>query len=163
MNADNENTGERGTQKCIEQWLLPCNLFEAAGKSRSEIFTVFGNEYEPVGKIPACYLKYLGDEVKDTAVYSGKGYFIDHCVNHHPEIETAEYAKIHDILSNSDYVKLDDRKPERTSLAFIKRYEKYNTVVVSVDNTNEKKIIVYKTFFGKKTAPYANLRSIQGD
>jgi len=147
----------------ISEWLSPDNLSYAKGKSRNEIFAKFGNEYEPIGGISLEYVKYLGGEITDIRVYSGKGYFIDHAVNHHPEIEPAEYAKIPDILGDPDDVKLDDRRSDRTSLVFIRKYERYGTVVVSTDVTAMGKIVVHKTFFNKTgtKSPYPRLRSIR--
>ncbi|MCL2295283.1 MAG: hypothetical protein FWC36_10555 [Spirochaetes bacterium] len=147
-------------KKQISEWLAPKNLLQAKGKTRKEIFALFGNEYEPIAAIPLKYLKYLGDDITNQTVYSGKGYFIDHAVNHHPEVDAVEYQKIPDILSNPDDVKLDNRKPSRNSLVFIKKHEKYDTAVVSVDTTDEGKIVIHKTYFVNKKSPYTQLQSI---
>jgi hypothetical protein len=72
----------------------------------------------------------------------------------------SEYNKIPDILNNPDDVKLDDRNPDRKALVFVKKYEKYGTVVVSVDVTDMGKIVIHKTFFNTKR-PYTHLRSIR--
>jgi hypothetical protein len=159
--GDTVKMEDNGGGKRISDWLSPENLSEAKGKTRSEIFTQFGNEYEPIASVHPEYLKYLGDDISDTAVYSGKGYFIDHAVNHHPEVAITEYMKIPDILSNPDDVKLDDRNPDRASLVFVKKFENYGRVIVSVDTNDMGKIVIHKTFFYSKKSPYTQLRSIR--
>ena len=155
-NADNE-----GMKELIQDWLSLNNIETAKGKSRNEIFQIFGNAFEVIGSISEEYLKYFGENVTDKSVYSGKGYFIDHAVNHHPEVATEEYLKIPEILSSPDEVKLDDRKPGRVSLVFIKKYQKYGTAIVSVDATAGKKLLVHKSFFNPKKSPYPNLKRVQ--
>jgi hypothetical protein len=159
--GDNVTMEDDSGSKRISNWLSPENLSEAKGKTRGEIFTQFGNEYEPIANINPEYLKYLGDDISDPIVYSGKGYFIDHAVNHHPEIDPIEYTKIPEILSKPDDIKLDDRNPDRISLVFVKKYDRYGTAVISVDVTDMGKLVIHKSFFNPKKSPYPHLRSIR--
>ncbi|MDR0427382.1 MAG: hypothetical protein LBH12_02140, partial [Dysgonamonadaceae bacterium] len=144
----------------IRSWLSEENLQGALGKTRAEIFDEFGNELEPIAIINPDYLQYLGDGVTDNHVYSGKGYFIDHAINHHPNISVKEYDNIQDILDNPDDIKLDTER-EKPSLIFIKQYGKYGVVVVNTDVGEEGKIVFHKTFFLQKKKPYASLPSIR--
>jgi len=160
-NKGGDSKENNNCSKRILDWLSPENLSEAKGKTREDIFSQFGNKYEPIANIDPEYLKYLGDDISDPVVYSGKGYFINHAVNHHPEVDPSEYIKIPDILSTPDDVKLDDRNPERTSLVFVKKFENYGRVIVSVDTNDMGKIVIHKTFFNSKKSPYPHLRSIR--
>ncbi|MDR0711178.1 MAG: hypothetical protein LBF67_02365 [Prevotellaceae bacterium] len=65
------------------------------------------------------YLQYLGNNINDNRVYSGKGYFIDHAVNHHPEVPLSDYQNIQEILNNPDDVLPDDSKAQN-ALVFVK-------------------------------------------
>ena len=145
----------------IKSWLTTDNLNQAQGKSRDEVFEMFGNKYEPIGQIPNEYTHYLADNITDNKVYCGKGYFIEHAVNHHPEVDAEEYTKIPFILQEYDDVKLDERNPNRNSLIFVKKYDRYGTVAVSVDTTDNNKIVIHKSFFNPKKNPYPHLRSVR--
>ncbi|MDR3366007.1 MAG: hypothetical protein LBO71_03450 [Prevotellaceae bacterium] len=147
-------------KKRIRSWLSKSNLDRAMGKSRDEIFTIFGNLLEPIAIIDHKYLPYLGNDIKDYHVYSGRGYFIDHAVNNHPNIPTSEYENIQDILDYPDDVKLDSEK-EKPSLIFVKKYSKYGVEVVRAEAVKSGNTIFHKTFFMQNKKPYANLRSIR--
>jgi hypothetical protein len=145
----------------VQEWLTPENIEKAQGKSREEIFAIFGNKLQPVAYIDPSYLKYLDPSIKDNRVYSGMGYFVEHAVNHHPEINIAEYGKIQDILNNPDDVKLDDRFEGRKSVVFIKKYDTFGTVIVGLGETENGKLVFHKTFFKKSKSPYPQLRDIR--
>ncbi|MDR2813280.1 MAG: hypothetical protein LBB79_01290 [Prevotellaceae bacterium] len=148
-------------QKHISEWLSEDTLHKAKGKTRIQIFQEFGNKLEPVAYMLPEYLQYLGDNIKDNRVYSGKGYFIDHALNHHPEVPIEMYFEIQNILCNPDDVKLDNRKVNKKSLVFIKEYDSFYQVVVAVDETEEGKFLVHKTFNYHHKKPYAGLPGIR--
>jgi hypothetical protein len=148
-------------QKRIGKWLSTGNLQKAKGKTREEIFKEFGNRLEPIVYINPEYLQYLGENLKDNKVYSGKGYFIDHAVNHHPEITPEEYGRIQDILNHPDEVKLDSRSKGKTSLIFIKKYDNYFAEVISVDRDSNNKIIFHKTYYYKEKTPQKTLPNVE--
>ncbi|MDR2490390.1 MAG: DUF1566 domain-containing protein [Spirochaetaceae bacterium] len=130
---------------------------KAAGKKRDEICELFGNTPEPIAKIHEEYTKYLDPTIKDSTVYCGKGYFIDHAVNHHPEVAILEYQKIPEILNFPDDVRLDTKKTARKSLVFIKKYDNNKIVIVSTYEDNDKKLVFHKSFFTSKKRPYKTL------
>ncbi|MDR1323264.1 MAG: hypothetical protein LBK68_02385 [Candidatus Margulisbacteria bacterium] len=94
----------------IKEWLSENNLAKARGKTRQEIFLIFGSKLEPIAYIKPKYMKRLDKNLTDNKVYSGKGYFIDHAINHHPELPISEYYKIQDILDDPDRIKLDEKE-----------------------------------------------------
>ena len=153
----NDNVATREAR--IREWLSDENLEWAEGKTLDEILEHFGNELQPIAVIPTGYLKYLGDKATDTHVYCGKGYFIDHAVNHHDEEPIEEYLKIQDILDSPTDVKLDTSKG-RPTLLFIKQYDKYYVEMVSVGEDGTNRIVLHKSFFHRKKLPHRRLPSV---
>ena len=145
----------------ISDWISDENIEKAKGKSREDIFKIFGNELKPIAFIPSGYIQYLNKNITDNRVYSGKGYFIDHAVNHHPEVKANEYGKIQEILDNPDEVKLDNRVPDKTSLIFIKKYNKYFAEVVNVDKNSNDKIVFHKSYYYKEKTPQKSLSNVE--
>ncbi|WP_448806932.1 PBECR3 domain-containing polyvalent protein [Akkermansia sp.] len=148
-------------QQRLKEWVSPESMEMARGKSRNEIFRLFGNELEPIAVIPDKYVRMFGSDVMDNRVYSGKGYFIDHAVNHHPEVFPHEYADIHRILSAPDEVALDDRTKGRSKFIFIKRLKRMGVVVVELGENDSGKLFLHKTFFNRKGKVYPNLKRLE--
>ncbi|GHT23927.1 hypothetical protein AGMMS4957_16170 [Bacteroidia bacterium] len=144
----------------MENWLSAENLSKAKGKTRDEIFNAFGNIPQPIAYIPMRYLPVLGSEINDNRVYSGMGYFIDHVVNHHPNIGIEKYAAIQEVLSSPDNVK-EMFKEGKRSVAFIKKISRYNAVIVQVEAGKDGKMIFHKSFLEQRKEPYATLKSIR--
>ncbi|MDR1984342.1 MAG: hypothetical protein LBQ28_05920 [Prevotellaceae bacterium] len=145
----------------ISEWLKEDNINKAKGHTRTEIFGMFGNELQPIAYISPEYLKYLGNDIIDNRVYSGKGYFIEHAVNHHPEVDTSKYVNIQEILSNPDDVKIDDKLVNRNSLIFIKQFDRHNIIILSVYTSDTEKLVFHKSFFISKKIPYNSLKSVR--
>jgi hypothetical protein len=143
----------------FNSWLSEDNLRKAKGKTREQLFEEFGNKLEPLAYIPPGYLKYLGPDINDNRVYSGKGYYIDHAVNHHPEVPISDYKNIQDILDNPDDVLLDDSK-KQNSLVFVKQYKYVSTVIVGADKTDNGRLVLYKSFFNQRKNSYAKYKSV---
>ncbi|MBO4511923.1 MAG: hypothetical protein J5746_04090 [Victivallales bacterium] len=150
-------------QNRIRDWLKPENLEMARGKTRAEIFEMFGNELQPIAFIPQIYLPYLNAGINDNRVYSGAGYFIEHAVNHHPEVDASSYDNIQAVIDNADDVKLDNKNKERNpSILFIKQINPTGVVVVSFDEGENGKIVLHKSFFEKtKKGRFDKLPSIK--
>ena len=154
---------EQRMRNTVKEWLSNENIEKARGKLRSEIFEMFGNDLEAVAHIPIEYLPYLSDGIEDNRVYSGKGYLIDHAVNHHPEVEITSYGNIQNIIDTADDVKLDNKNPGRNpSILFIKQVDPTGVVVVSFDEGENGKIVLHKSFFEKtKKGRFDKLPSIK--
>lgn len=145
----------------IRHWLNPENMEKVQGRNREEIFSMFPNDLESIGRISPDYVSYFG-QVTDSQVYSGQAYFIDHAVNHHPENTIDEYIKIPDVIFNPDYVKMDERRGGKT-LVFIKNDGRYNAAVVTLEKSDDGRILLHKTFFAQKKEPYPRLKRIGPD
>jgi phosphoribosylformylglycinamidine synthase len=148
-------------QECVSEWISQSNIERAKGKTREEIFCLFGNELEPIAYLPYPYLSCLDTEIVDNRIYCGKGCFLDHVVNHHSEVNPAEYLNIQQIINYPDDVKLDERFGSRKALIFIKKTEKYGVMVIGVGKTEKGKLFFYKSFFRNNKSPYPRLRSIR--
>lgn len=129
-------------------WANESNFEKADGLDDNEIFQKFGNiEFLPIAIIPE---KAMGVfyPIKDNKVYSGKGYFIAHMVNHHDELQLDEYESLQDDLTNFDHVYQD---PKNKSIVFEKekKSKKYSLVL---KQDVQGRIIFYKSYhYGDKT------------
>ena len=156
-------TGEEATKEVqlygtrIREWLSGDNLQKAEGMSREEIFEQFGNTPEPIAYVPVKYLSVFGDDVRDNRIYCGKGYFIDHALNHHPEVTMSEYDLIQSVLSEPDAIKRTSPK----TIAFTKRIGKGYAALLQFSE-EDGKIIYHKSLFWRdKGMPYANKPDIE--
>ena len=139
----------------IMDWLSDENLEEARGKTRQEIF----NEFDcvtpcPIAYIPEKYMVVFDESIVDNRVYSSQAYFVDHAVNNHPDINKEKYLLIQEVLDNPDEIKKIVR--EKASIAFVKKIDRYNAVVVQLEKSTEGKIIWHKSFFDQNKKPYAS-------
>ena len=141
--------------KRIKEWLSKESIDRARGKSKEDIIGMFGNEPVPIAYVPKDYLYVLGDNVTDNRIYSGKGYFIDHALNHHPQIDVKTYDYMQEVLAHPN-----DIKTTNNGVAFIKKIDQWNAVVVSVEKAKDGKIIWHKSFYDQKKEIYKNRPSI---
>ena len=152
-----------GNIERIADWLSDDNLNWAKGKSYQEIFAHFGNEPQPVAFIPKEWLtKLFGEEIADNRVYSGKAYFIDHAVNHHPEdIDLEAYVLMQEMISKNTEAIIDDRKGKK-GVIFVKQYDKNYLLAVELRQEDDGKIHLYKSLSKTRSKkPYPNLRRAQ--
>ncbi len=101
--------------------------------------------------MPKAYLPLFEGDATDDKVYSGKGYFIDHAVNHHANVPVSEYDNIQVVLDHPDSIK----KTASGSIAFIKKLNQYDAVLVDANIDENGRILLHKTFFSQKKEPYA--------
>ncbi len=139
----------------LAQWLSKENIERAQGKSRAEIIKEFGNEPQAIAYIPMQFLPLVDTHLQDNRVYSGMGYFIDHAVNHHPNIAAEKYLNIQEVLNAPDEVKAITDNGNH-SIVFIKQIDRYNAVVIEVENTDDGRIVWHKSFYDQNKKPYAN-------
>jgi len=144
----------------ILNWVSDENLSKARGKTREEIHLMFDNTPQAVSYIPVEYLPVLGIGIADNRVYSGMAYFIDHAVNHHANIAPEKYLNIQAVLDKPDAIRKIIEKGNR-SVVFIKKFDRYNAVIVQVMANEDGKIILHKSFLDQRKEPYAHLHNIQ--
>ena len=85
---------------------------EAAGLSHDEIIKKYGDTPVCIAVIPENdpVFKGIWNDAKSNFVYTGLGSFIDHWVNHHPEMEAEDFLKIQNVLQNPNGRYLDKAK-----------------------------------------------------
>ena len=141
--------------KRIMDWLSDENLEKARGKTRLEIFDEFDCVLpQPIAYIPEKYMVVFDEDIVDNRVYSSMAYFIDHAVNNHPNINKERYLLIQEVLNDPDEIKEIVR--EKVSIAFVKKIDRYNAVVIQLEKSAEGKIIWHKSFFDQNKKPYAS-------
>ena len=154
---------ETELKKKLQDWLSNENLEWAEGRELREINEKFGNELEPIATIPDSIRK-IFSSLDNNYLWSGKGYFIDHAVNHHPELEKEDYNNIQTVLNEFDDIKdLSNSKEGINKIAVVKKLDKGYAVVIELSKENDK-IVLHKTFFYKdgkgKRLPFENKRSL---
>lgn len=151
----------------VQAWLSEENLAQAKDLDRGAIFEIFGNELEAVAVLPEHLLALFSDEVLDTRVYSGMGYFIDHAVNNHPEVAPELYAEsIQSTLDNYTDVYVDESTDsstgkKRNSLVFMQDLGEGKKNVVTLAEDDAGRIILYKNFYQSKRNPSKKLRRVE--
>ncbi len=151
----------------ITGWLSEENLERAVGKTREEIFEEFGNELAPIAYIPEKHLSLFGDNVKDSRIYCGKGYFIDHALRNHggqgtqidiDDVDVSKYLNIQYVLDNPDHIKETFTDGKRT-VVFIKKIGRYFAELTQLEENG--RIVLHKSLFNQKKEPYAKLADIR--
>lgn len=134
--------------KRIMDWLSDENLEKARGKTRRKIFDEFDSVTPyPIAYIPEKYMVVFDEGIKDNRVYSSQAYFVDHAVNNHPDIIKGKYLLIQEVLDDPDEIKEIVR--EKVSIAFVKKIDRYNAVVIQLEKSAEGRIIWHKSFSTK--------------
>ena len=88
----------------IKEWLSQDNLNLASGKSREEIFALFNNDPVVIAYVPARFVWVFDDDVADNRIYCGQSYFINHAINHHPNIDSTVYENVFSVLQDPDEI-----------------------------------------------------------
>ena len=164
--TDEERTS---MQARIVDWLSDENLTAALGKSRTEIFDLFGNALEPIAYIPSQYLPLISKDIKDPRIYCGMGYFIDHALRNHgldgtqatiEDVDVSKYLNIQAVLDNPDAIKETFVDGKRT-VVFVKKIGRYFAELTQVEEDG--KVILHKSLFSQKKEPYAKLNDIRSE
>ena len=166
MNDIEKYIAEMEEQKSrLKEWLSSENLEYAKGKTREEIFNLFDNTPLPIAMLPLYYLQFFNDTTDDNKIYSGKAYYLDHAVNHHPDVNIDVYLNLQEIFLFADEVIYDKRVSKKgnkkDNLIFIKKYEENRAAVISLEQGNDKNIIFHKSLQKIKNKPYPSLPRIR--
>lgn len=136
----------------ISDWSSEETFEEAEGLSKQEIFEKYGTEKLPIATIPNNFLQLFENgkiKIQDNYVYSSKGFFIDHMVNHHPELDTQDYLAMQDIINNPENVYRDN---VTGNIVFSQIKNNKNDVVVL--GTDNDKLILYRSCFLRRKMPH---------
>ena len=138
------------TLKTLKTWATQKNFDNAKGKDFEKIKAMYGNELQPIAVLSNNVKNLLG--AKSNEVKCGKAYFIDHMVNHHPEVKPKEYLKLQNRLDNYNIIYFNQ---ERNSYVF---ETKTNKGMFEYDVIEKKKdtFILYKTFYKHLRQKFVN-------
>ncbi len=102
---------------------------EAADLSHDEIIQRYGDEPVAIAEIRADdpIFKGIWKDARSNLVYTGLGSFINHWVNHHPEMDSSDFLKIQEVLENPDARYLEKAK---NAVVFDKRIGELHDVVI---------------------------------
>lgn len=138
-----------------EQWLQDKADVEIP-ISREACFVKFPRKHIAIATLPEHFADAFEVAPVDLKIYVGEGYFIDHALNHHPDVEDVIYRSIEEILEAPDEVIIDRRKGH-DSLVFHKTIhgKGYALVVRHYHDNHTGGQLVYKTLFpvGKSLYP----------
>lgn len=151
----------------INDWISAEVLENARGKTREQLAAELGNDPRPIAYIPEKWKDRLfTGSVTDNRVYTGKGYFVDHVVNHHgSDVAPEMYLKIQDILNAPDEVLLDKRPAQtgvpRDGVIFVKRMGNNYLLAVNLTQMEDGRIQLYKSLSRtEKKRPYPKLERV---
>ncbi len=110
-----------------EHWFEDKALLGSA--TREAIYAALPKRHEPIATLPSAAQAAFKEPPKSLKIYAGEAYFVDHCLNHHPDVPNAIYRQMDSILSQPDEMIIDRRKG-RDGLLFVKRMEDKTCVLV---------------------------------
>ena len=130
-------------RRTLKRWTKAGNLERAKGLTREEIFATFSGRLEPIAVLNKRNRQLL--DVKSKDVFCSEAYFIDHVVNHHPEISPKEYLALQKNLDAADEIVAD---ANNATIGFIKAVgDRKRILFVRKD---EGSIIFYRTMYFRK-------------
>lgn len=77
--------------------------------TRAAIYHALPTRHRPVGALPETLAPAFRTPPADRTLYVGEAYFVDHCLNHHPDVPDAIYRRLDAILANPKEIILDRR------------------------------------------------------
>lgn len=135
-------------------WLADKVRFASA--DRNEIYEALPTRHQPIATLPERLAKAFRREPSDLTIYIGEAYFVNHCVNHHPEVPNAVYRRLQDFLEAPEEVILDHRDG-KDGLVLTKSLNGTLYILALRHYPAPQSQIVYKTIFPSDGRPYPNL------
>ena len=141
---------KNGYKEIIASWSDSKLLEEASVYESSEIFLTYGRKLEAIAKIPddSPLFKGIYKDIQDHHIYSSKGYFIDHAIFHHPELDQNDFMDLVDTAEEANSFFYDRRND--SVILTRKNGNKTDALVVFQKNN---KIILEQTFFKSRRIP----------
>lgn len=136
-----------------ERWFADKAAF-APGVTKSEIYHALLKRHYPIAELPAALVPAFKTSPSNLTIYVGEAYFVDHCLNHHPDVPDAVYRRLDEILAAPEEVILD-RREGRDAIILSKTIDSRLYLLVLRHYPPQ---IVYKTLFpADKERPYPTL------
>lgn len=137
-----------------EAWFTDKARFASA--DRNAVYARLPTRHQPIGTLPERLSGAFRERPDDLTVYIGEAYFVDHCLNHHPEVTDAIYRRLQEILDAPEEVILDQRG-HKDGLVLSKHLNGTRYVLALRHYPAPQSQIVYKTLFPSHKRPYPNL------
>lgn len=100
-----------------ESWLA--RKATVGGATREAIYALCPPRHVCIAELPERWLEAFEGKPAGPEIYAGEAYFVDHALNHHPEVEDRIYRELERILEDPDEV-IRDRRFGRDGLVFAK-------------------------------------------
>lgn len=123
---------------------------------RDAIYACLPTRHQPIATLPESLAEAFREPPADLTIHIGEAYFVDHCLNHHPEVPDAVYRKLQEILDDPEEVILD-RRGGKDGLVLTKRLSGTLYVLALRHYPAPQSQIAYKTLFPSNKRPYPNL------
>lgn len=125
------------------------------GISKAEIYRRLPTRHRPIAELPVKFAPAFKSLPADLTIFAGEAYFVDHCLNHHPDVADSVYRRIEEFLAEPEEIVLD-RRDGKDAVIFLKRLEgRLYAVVIRHYGAAQ---LVYKTCFPCDGAkPYPKL------
>ncbi len=123
---------------------------------RSAVYAALPTRHQPIATLPERLAGAFRERPGDLTVYIGEAYFVDHCLNHHPEVPDDVYRRLQEILDAPDEAILD-RRGGKDGLVLAKRLDGTLYVLALRHYPSPQSQIAYKTLFPSDKRPYPNL------
>ena len=150
-------------QNRILEWLRGEDIKKYKHMKRSEIIAETGGYQRfPVAEMPVEAMEYFG--VDDQRIYSNRGYFIDHAVNRHPNLNVGDYLAMLDTFSSNSPAAdiLIDDKSVNKALIFIDKIDGHWFKGIAELDSDTNQVVLYLTYFNTgKEKPGKGLESIK--
>ena len=136
-----------------ERWFVDKGAL-APGVTKAEIYRSLPTRHRPIGELPVALAAAFKTPPTDLTIFVGEAYFIDHCLNHHPDVPDTIYRRFDDILETYEEVILD-RREGRDAIILTKKLDGRPYLLVLRHYPPQ---LVYKTLFpADKARPYPAL------
>lgn len=137
-----------------EAWFADKARLGAA--DRDAIYACLPTRHQPIATLPEHLAGAFRERPADLTIHIGEAYFVDHCLNHHPEVPDAVYRTLQDMLDAPEEVILD-RRGGKDGLLLTKRLSGTLYVLALRHYPAPQSQIAYKTLFPSNKRPYPNL------
>ena len=136
-----------------EAWFADKATLSAA--TREQCYAIFPARHEVLFILPEALVSAFASPPKTREIVAGEAYFIDHCLNHHPEVPDAIYRQIDDILSSPEEI-IQDCRNGGDALVLSKTLSGTRYALV-IRHHPDKRLLLYKTLFPAKKKLYPRL------
>lgn len=106
-------------------------------------------------ELPEALVPAFASPPETREIVAGEAYFIDHCLNHHPEVPDSVYRQIDHFLTSPEEV-IQDRRSGGDALVLTQTIEGVRYALV-IRHHSDKRLLLYKTLFPAKKKLYPKL------